>query len=181
MSDTYTFSSKDLEQIKSLIAKYPEKQAAVLPVLWFAQDTFGHVDPNVQKLVAETLDIPEAHIHGVVTFYTQFYEKPMGEHVLDVCTCLSCQVCGGYDMLHHLEETLGIKAGETTPDGKFSIQSVECLGACAYAPMLQVNNDKYVNHLTREKVDQLLDDLKAGKKPKFESMKMPQHVNGSDK
>ncbi len=181
MSDTYTFNDQDLKEIKKLITKYPEKQAAVLPVLWYAQDKFGHTDSAVQKLVAQTMDIPEAHIHGVVTFYTQFYEKPMGKHVLDVCTCLSCQVCGGYDMLNHLEEKLGIKAGETTPDGEFSIQSVECLGACGYAPMLQVTNDKFVNHLTREKLDKLIDDLKAGKKPEFESNKMPQHVNGSEK
>ncbi|MDG5766451.1 NAD(P)H-dependent oxidoreductase subunit E [Balneolales bacterium ANBcel1] len=181
MADTYTFDDKDLGEIRKLIAKYPEKQAAVLPVLWYAQDKFGHTDPDVQELVARTLDIPEAHIHGVVTFYTQFYEKPMGKHVLDVCTCLSCQVCGGYDMLHYLEEKLGIKAGETTADGKFSIQSVECLGACGYAPMLQVTNDKYVNHLTREKLDKLIEELNNDQQPRFESNKMPQHVNGSDK
>ncbi|MBP3192441.1 complex I 24 kDa subunit family protein [Natronogracilivirga saccharolytica] len=180
MSDTYTFDAKDLKEIEKIIDKYPEKQAAVLPVLWYAQDKFGHTDPSIQKLVARTMDIPEAHIHGVVTFYTQFYEKPKGKHVLDVCTCLSCQVCGGYDILHYLEEKLGIKAGETTSDGQFSLQSVECLGACGYAPMLQVTNDKYVNFLTREKVDQLVEDLKAGKKPAFESITMPQHKNDSE-
>jgi len=103
----------------------------------------------------------------------------MGKNVLDVCTCLSCQVSGGYDMLHYIEEKLGIRAGETTPDGEFSVQSVECLGACGYAPMLQVTNDKFVNHLTREKVDKLIDDLRAGKQPDFESNPMPQHEKGS--
>ncbi len=180
MSGTKSFDARDLAEIQKLTAKYPEKQAAVLPVLWYAQDKFGHSDPTVQKLVAETLDLPEALIHGVVTFYTQFYEKPMGKHVLDVCTCLSCQVCGGYDILHYLEEKLGIKEGQTTPDGEFSIQSVECLGACGYAPMLQVTNDKFVNHLTREKVDKLIDDLKSGNQPHFESNSMPQHETGSD-
>ena len=180
MSETYTFDSKDLEEINKITARYPEKQAAVLPVLWYAQDKFGHTEPAIQKLVAETMDIPEAHIHGVVTFYSQFYEKPMGKHVLDVCTCLSCQVCGGYDILHYLEEKLGIKAGQTTSDGQFSLQSVECLGACGYAPMLQVTNDKYLNFLTKEKVDKLIEDLKSGKKPAFESITMPQHKNGSE-
>ncbi len=180
MSDTNTFDATDLAEIERLTAKYPEKQAAVLPVLWYAQDKFGHTDPSVQKLVADTLNIPEAHIYGVVTFYTQFYEKPMGRHVLDVCTCLSCQVCGGYDILQYLEEKLEIKAGETTPDGEFSIQSVECLGACGYAPMLQVTNDKFVNHLTHKKIDKLIEALKAGKKPEFESNRMPQHENGSE-
>ncbi|MEX0679915.1 MAG: NAD(P)H-dependent oxidoreductase subunit E [Balneolales bacterium] len=180
MTDIYTFDSHDLQKIDKLIAKYPEKQAAVLPVLWYAQDKFGHTDASVQKLVAKTLDIPEAHIHGVVTFYTQFYEKPMGKHVLDVCTCLTCQVSGGFDILEYLEDKLGIKTGETTPDGMFSIQSVECLGACGYAPMLQITNDKYVNYLTREKIDKLIEDLKSGDEPDFESIKMRQHLNGSD-
>jgi NADH-quinone oxidoreductase E subunit len=179
MAETYIFDAKDLAEIKKLTDKYPEKQAAVLPVLWYAQDKFGHADPSVQKLVSETLDVPEAHIRGVVSFYTQYYEKPMGKHVLDVCTCLSCHVSGGYDMLHYLEGKLGIKAGETTPDGEFSLQSVECLGACGYAPMLQITNDKFVNHLTREKIDKLVDDLRAGKKPEFESNPMPQHQKDS--
>ncbi|MFO8030276.1 MAG: NAD(P)H-dependent oxidoreductase subunit E [Cyclonatronaceae bacterium] len=179
MAETYTFDDNDLREIENIVEKYPDRQSAVLPVIWYAQDKFGHTDPSVQKLVAETLRIPEAHIYGVVTFYTQFYEQPKGKHVLDVCTCLSCQVCGGYDILHYLEEKLGIKAGETTADGEFSLQSVECLGACGYAPMLQVTNDKFVNHLTREKVDQLVEDLKSGKMPSFESNKPRQHENGS--
>jgi len=179
MADTYTFDAKDLKEIEKITAKYPDTQSAVLPALWYAQDKFGHTDPAVQQLVAKTLDVPEAHIRGVVSFYTQFYEKPMGKNVLDVCTCLSCQVSGGYDMLHYIEEKLGIKAGETTPDGEFSVQSVECLGACGYAPMLQVTNDKFVNHLTREKVDKLIEDLRTGKQPDFESNPMPQHEKGS--
>ncbi len=179
MAETYTFTDKDLKEIEKITAKYPDKQSAVLPVLWYAQDKFGHTDPAVQQLVSKTLGVPEAHIRGVVSFYTQFYEKPMGKNVLDVCTCLSCQVSGGYDMLHYIEEKLGIKAGETTPDGEFSVQSVECLGACGYAPILQVTNDKFVNHLTPEKVDKLIEDLRAGKQPDFESNPMPQHEKGS--
>jgi NADH:ubiquinone oxidoreductase subunit E len=96
-------------------------------------------------LVAETLGLPEAHVHGVATFYTQYYKEKKGKYVLDVCTCLSCQLCGGYDILHYLEDKLGIKKGETTEDGKFTLNEVECLGACGYAPMLQVTNDRYVN------------------------------------
>lgn len=175
MAESFTFDGKDLEVIRKILSRYPHKEAAILPVLWYAQDKFGHTSPDVQHLVARTLDVPEAHIHGVVSFYTQFYEKPMGRHVLDVCTCLSCQVCGGYDMLSYIEDKLGIRAGETTPDGQFSLQSVECLGACGYAPMLQVTNKQYVNHLTPEKIDRLIDDLKAGIEPSFESMPPKQH------
>lgn len=167
----YTFSEEDLKKIEEHKAKYPTNQAAVMAALWVAQDKFGHVEPPVQELVANTLDLPPAHVHGVASFYTQYYKKEMGKFVLDVCTSFSCQVCGAYEILHYLEDTLGIKAGETTDDGMFSIQSVECLGACGYAPMLQVTNDKYVNHLTEEKVDKLIDDLKSGKELEFEEMR----------
>lgn len=170
-----SFTEEELQQIEDIKAKFPEVKPATLPVLWLAQRKFGHVKPEVQKLVAETLELPEAHVHGVATFYTQYYKEEMGKYVLDVCTCLSCQLCGGYDILHHLEEKLGITAGETTEDGMFSLQSVECLGACGYAPMLQITNGVYVNHLTKEKADKLIESLKAGEVPEFESIPMPQH------
>ncbi|NCQ11048.1 MAG: NAD(P)H-dependent oxidoreductase subunit E [Bacteroidetes bacterium] len=174
---TYTFDSEDLKKIDAIKAKYPTVLSASMPVLWYAQEKFGHVNNEVQHLVAQTLALPESHIHGVATFYTQYFKKEMGKYVLDVCTCFSCQVCGGYEMLHHLEEKLGIKVGETTPDGKFSIQQAECLGACGYAPMLQITNDVYVNHLTKEKVDSLIEDLKQDKMPEFESIIPPQMQN----
>ncbi len=170
---TYEFTKEDLKEIEKIKAKYPEVMPATLPVLWVAQRRFGHVEPEVQRLVAHTLDLPEAHVHGVASFYTQYYKEKKGEHVLDVCTCLTCQLCGGYDMLHYLEDKLGIKAGETTEDGMFSLQEVECLGACGYAPMLQVTNDKHVNHLTREKIDKLIDTLKEGKSPEYEKIELP--------
>ena len=174
---SYTFDSKDLKEIDAIKAKYPTVLSASMPVLWYAQEKFGHVNDEVQILVANTLDLPESHIHGVATFYTQYYKQEMGKYVLDVCTCFSCQVCGGYDMLDYIENKLGIKAGETTPDGKFSVQSVECLGACGYAPMLQITNDVYVNHLTKEKVDTLIDGLKEDKLPEFEAIVPPQIQN----
>lgn len=167
------FTQEDLKEIEGIKAKFPTDMAATLPVLWVAQRRFGHVEAPVQRLVSKTLDLPESHVHGVATFYTQYYKKRMGTHVLDVCTTTSCQLCGGYEMLHYLEDKLGIKAGETTEDGMFSIQSVECLGACGYAPMMQITNDVYVNHLTEEKIDMVIDALKEGKTPEFESVGMP--------
>ncbi|MGM0546862.1 MAG: NADH-quinone oxidoreductase subunit NuoE [Bacteroidota bacterium] len=169
-----SFTQEELEKIEQIKAKFPTAKAATLQVLWVAQRKFGHVEPEVQQLVAETLDLPASHVHGVASFYTQYYKEEKGKFVLDVCTCLSCQLCGGYDILHHIEDELGIKAGETTDDGMFSIQEVECLGACGYAPMLQVTNGVYVNNLTTEKVDTLLENLKNGNMPEFESMAMPQ-------
>ena len=173
----YVFTKEDLDEIEIIKAKYPEVMPATLPVLWVAQKRFGHVDPDVQKLVADTLDLPHSHVHGVASFYTQYYKEEKGKHVLDVCTCLSCQLCGGYDILHYLEEKLGVQKGETTEDGMFTLNEVECLGACGYAPMLQVTNDKYVNHLTKEKVDELIEMLKDGKSPEYEKIGMPQREN----
>ena len=167
------FTQEEIDKIEDIASRYPERLAATLPALWVAQNKFGHVEPEVQKLVAHTLGVPEAHVHGVASFYTQYYKEMKGKYVLDVCTCLSCQLCGGYDMLHYLEEKLGIEKGETTDDGMFTIQEVECLGACGYAPMLQVTNGEYVNNLTEDKVDQLIDNLKQGNEPEFESMPMP--------
>ncbi|MEX0994462.1 MAG: NAD(P)H-dependent oxidoreductase subunit E [Balneolaceae bacterium] len=176
----YEFTKDELDQIEKIKARFPEVKPATLPVLWLAQNKFGHVKPEVQKLVARTLNLPEAHVHGVAEFYTQYYKEEMGKYVLDVCTCLSCQLCGGYDILHYLEEKLDIKSGETTEDGMFSIQQVECLGACGYAPMLQISNERYVNHLTPEKIDSLIDGLRGENLPEFESMKMPQHQTKED-
>ncbi|MGK7370893.1 MAG: NADH-quinone oxidoreductase subunit NuoE family protein [Candidatus Halalkalibacterium sp. M3_1C_030] len=168
-----SFTQEELDEIEKIKAKFPTVKAATLQVLWVAQRKYGHVEPEIQKLVADTLDLPAAHVHGVASFYTQYYKEEMGKFVLDVCTCLSCQLCGGYEILHHLEDELGIKAGETTDDGMFSIQEVECLGACGYAPMLQVTNGVYVNNLTEEKADELIKNLREGNMPEFESMQMP--------
>src|SRR5699024_6503791 len=112
---------------------------------------------------------------GVASFYTQYYKEEKGKFVLDVCTCLSCQLSGGYDILHYLEDKLNIDAGETTEDGMFTVNEVECLGACGYAPMLQITNDMYVNNLTEEKVDNLVDSLREGKVPDFDVKIMAQH------
>ncbi|PKD44735.1 complex I 24 kDa subunit family protein [Rhodohalobacter barkolensis] len=169
----YEFTQEDLTEIEKIKAKYPDVKAATLPALWVAQNRFGHVNDDVQKLVASTLDLPDAHVHGVANFYTQYYKEEKGKFVLDVCTCLSCQLCGGYDILEHAEKKLGIKSGETTEDGMFTLNEVECLGACGYAPMLQVTNDKYVNNLTPEKVDKLIEDLKSGKTLEHEQIEMP--------
>ncbi|MEX0685895.1 MAG: NAD(P)H-dependent oxidoreductase subunit E [Balneolales bacterium] len=171
------FDKNDLIEIEKIKAKYPDSKSAVMPVLWYAQDKFGDTNTDIQKLVAATLDLPPSHVYGVVTFYTQYYDEPKGKFVLDVCTCLSCHLCGGYDMLHYAEEKLGIKAGETTDDGLFSLQSVECLGACGYAPMMQVTNDKFVNHLTKEKLDKVIQSLKNGKGIEFEPIVIQQHQN----
>lgn len=168
------WTAEEQEQIDAWVAQYPTADGAVMKVLWLAQEKFAWLPAEVIRLVATTLDLPYAKVFGVATFYTQYYKKEMGRYVLDVCTCFSCQLCGGYDILHYLEETLGIPKGGTTEDGLFSIQEVECLGACGSAPMLQITNGPYVHNLTPEKCDRLIEGLRAGTLPAFESVTLPQ-------
>ena len=176
-----TFADGDLvwtddeaAQVEAFRQQYPTPDAAVMKTLWLAQRKFGWLPPEVLRLVADTLGIPYAKVYGVATFYTQYFKEPKGRFVLDVCTCFSCQVGGGYDVLHYLEETLGVPKGGTTEDGLFTVQEAECLGACGSAPMLQVTNGPYVHNLTKEKVDALLADLRAGTDLPFESVTLPQ-------
>ncbi len=168
------FTSEEKEQIAGYVEQYEKPDGAIMKGLWLAQEKFGFLPPEVIQLVADEVGIPYAQAYGVATFYTQYYKKKTGKYVLDVCTCFSCQVCGGYDILHYLEEKLEIRKGETTDDGLFTIQEVECLGACGSAPMLQVTNGPYVHHLTPEKVDALVEALKEDKTPDFTSITLPQ-------
>lgn len=173
-ADRLVFSDEEKQRIAEWIGRYPTADGAIMRALWLAQEKFGWLPPEVIRLAADEVGIPYAKAFGVATFYTQYYKKEMGRHVLDVCTCFSCQVCGGYDMLHHLENKLGIHKGETTSDGQFSIQEVECLGACGSAPVLQVTNGPYVFNLTEERLDALVDALREGKTPDFTSVTLPQ-------
>jgi len=168
------FTEEEKVQIANYVKQYPTPDGAVMRALWVAQEKFGYLPPEVIQLVADEVGMPYAKAYGVATFYTQYYKQPVGKFVLDVCTCFSCQFCGGYDMLHYLEDKLGIHKGETTDDGLFTIQEVECLGACGSAPMLQVTNGPYVHNLTTAKLDRLIDELKQGRVPPFVSVTLPQ-------
>lgn len=172
--DQLLFTTEEKELIARFRSQYPTPEGAVMKALWLAQEKFGWLPPEVIQLVADELGIAYAQAYGVATFYTQYYKKEMGRYVLDVCTCFSCQVCGGYDMLHYLEEKLGVEKGGTTPDGMFSLQEVECLGACGSAPMMQITNGPYIHNLTREKVDTLIDALRDDTMPPFISVTLPQ-------
>ncbi|WP_412069598.1 NADH-quinone oxidoreductase subunit NuoE [Rubrivirga sp. IMCC43871] len=171
------WTADEQAQIDAFRAQYPTPDGAVMKTLWLAQRKFDWLPPEVMKLVAETLGIPYAKVYGVATFYTMYFKEKKGAFVLDVCTCFSCQVCGGYDMLHYLEDKLGVSKGETTDDGLFTIQEAECLGACGSAPMLQVTNGPYVHNLTREKIDAMVDTLRDGKALPFESVTLPQDAD----
>lgn len=168
------WTEDEQKQVATFRSQYPTNDGAVMKVLWLAQNKFGWLPPEVIQFVANTIEVPYAKVYGVATFYTQYFKEKKGKFVLDICTCFGCQVCGGYDILHYLEEKLGIEKGQTTDDGLFTIQEAECLGACGSAPMLQVTNGPYVHNLTKEKVDGLIDDLKADKMPGFQSVTLPQ-------
>jgi NADH-quinone oxidoreductase E subunit len=153
------FSVESRARVEKALAQYPNKQAALLPVLHVAQDQFGHLPDEVLELVARTLELAPAHVFGVITFYTMFHREKHGRNELMVCTNVSCMLRGAYDMLHYLEKKLGIKAGETTPDGAFSIVEEECLAACANAPMMICGNQYFLD-LTEKKLDTIIDDLR---------------------
>ena len=153
------FTSQQLAEVRRLQSLYPDKRGALLPVLHMAQDTFGYVSLDVQEYVASLFDLSPAHVHEVVTFYTLYFQQPKGRHVVAVCHNLSCHLAGAQLILAHLKERLGIDVGETTDDGRITLQAVECLCACEAAPMMQVD-DRYELNLTPEKVDRLVEALR---------------------
>ena len=152
------FSPERLAEVQRLQALYPDKRGALLPVLHMAQEDFGYVSLDVETYVAGLFDLSPAHVHEVVTFYTLYFQHPHGRHVVAVCHNLSCHLAGAKDLVAHLEQRLGIDVGETTPDGRVTLLSVECLCACEHAPMAQVD-DRYELALTAEKLDRILEGL----------------------
>lgn len=138
----------------------PAKQARLLTALYIAQEQDGYLTPDSLKRVAERLDLPEAEVYGTASFYTLFRTEPVGRYVIQVCTGLSCYLAGGAERLvEYLERKLEINAGETTSDGLFTLQTVQCLAACGNAPAMRVNDELY-DDLTIEKIDMLIDQLR---------------------
>jgi NADH-quinone oxidoreductase subunit E len=152
------FSPEQVAEVRRLQALYPDSRGALLPVLHMAQDTFGYISLETEAYVAGLFEMSPAHVHEVVTFYTLYFQKPKGRHVVAVCHNLSCHLAGAPKILAHVKRTLGIDVGETTDDGRVTLQSVECLCACEAAPMMQVD-DRYELNLTPEKVDRILRGL----------------------
>ncbi|ALP52794.1 NADH dehydrogenase [Candidatus Tenderia electrophaga] len=148
-------------EIDQWVAKYPEdrKDSACMPALRILQDqNGGWLTTELMDAVAEYLDMPPIAVYEVATFYSMYEHEPVGRHKICVCTNISCMLCGSDDVVKHLNEKLGIKFGETTEDGRYSLKEVECLGACGGAPMMQVGRSYYEN-LTPEKIDAILDSL----------------------
>ena len=147
-----------LKEIDDIIARYPVKGSALLPALWVAQRELGFCSLEAQEQVAEKIGVSPAFVAGVVSFYTMYHTQPVGRHVIDVCTTVSCWLRDSDALVKHLKKKLGIDVGETTADGRFTLRTVECLGSCGTAPMCQVD-DNYHEDLSFEKIDAVLEGL----------------------
>ena len=145
------------------IAKYPadQRQSAVMACLRIMQEERGWISQQTEEQVAQYLGMPPIAVHEVTTFYNMYNQAPVGRYKLNVCTNLPCQLRDGARALHHLEQRLGIRMGETTPDGLFTLQQSECLGACADSPVLLVNDGTMVSFMSNDKLDQLIEGLRT--------------------
>ncbi len=152
------FSEQTKKAIAEIVARYPKKEAALLPVLHAAQREFGYISRATEKSVAGLLEISPAKVHEVVTFYTMYNRQPVGRYHVQICSNLSCSLLGAGSLIDHLSEKLGIQPGETTPDQKFTFSLVQCLGACEQAPCMMVNFE-YFGNLDTPKIDEILDNL----------------------
>jgi NADH-quinone oxidoreductase subunit E len=159
---TSIFSPELAARFDRLVTLYPVKRSALIPMLLYAQDEVGYISPAVVAEIAERIGIQENDVQSVLSYYSMLRTKPVGKYNVQVCTNISCMLRDGYGMLEHCKKRLGIGHKGVTPDGLFSLEEVECIGACCWAPAIQVNYDFY-DDLTTEKLDKILDDYQAGR------------------
>jgi NADH-quinone oxidoreductase subunit E len=164
----FALSADGSARVEDLIARYPTKASAVMPCIWVIQDELGYVSEAAVDFLTAKLDLTRARVHEVLSFYTMFRTEPQAEHTLQVCHNISCHVMGARPIIAHLEKRLGIRLGETTPDRKFALEGVECLGACGMGPCLQLGKHLF-EHLTPQKTDDLLDSLRRGVVPRADT------------
>ncbi|MFN8245743.1 MAG: NAD(P)H-dependent oxidoreductase subunit E [Ferruginibacter sp.] len=157
------FNEQSLAKVKEIVARYPQgkQKSALLPVLHLAQTEFGGwLDVPVMDYVASLLDLDPIEVYEVASFYSMYNLKPVGKYVFEVCQTGPCMINGSDNIVNYIREKLNINIGETTADGLFTLKVVECLGACGYAPMMQLGKH-YREHLTREKVDAIIEECRA--------------------
>lgn len=155
------FSETKLAKVQEIIRRYPDgkQKSALIPVLHLAQEEYGWLSAETMDYVASLLQLEPIEVYEVATFYSMFNLKPVGKYLFEVCQTGPCMIQGSDDIIDYIKQRLGIGVGETTPDGLFTLKTVECLGACGYAPMMQLGKH-YREHLTREKVDQIIDECR---------------------
>jgi NADH-quinone oxidoreductase subunit E len=161
--ESTNIDARTLDEMRALMAAYPQPRSALIPMLHLVQSVDGRVSAAGVRVCAEMLGISAAAVVGVATFYTMFKRKAAGQHHIGICRTALCAVMGGDILMERVSEKLGIHDGETTPDGKFSLESIECNAACDYAPVMMVNWE-FFDNMTPEKADTLIDDLAAGKR-----------------
>jgi NADH-quinone oxidoreductase subunit E len=154
-------SPQMVERARDTIALYPHPRSALIPMLHMAQEQDGWVTPDAMEHIAELLDLTPAEVRGTASFYDMLFLEPVGRHLVSICTNIACLLNGGYELLEHAEEKLGIKAGGTTNDGQFTLEEVECIALCGSAPCLAVNW-RFFGSVTDEGFDHLVDELVAG-------------------
>jgi NADH-quinone oxidoreductase subunit E len=155
-------SDVNLVTAREIMARFPRVRSALIPLVHLAQEQDGHVTEDAMEHIAELLGITPAEVYGTASFYEMFKFERVGRYCVNVCTNISCQLLGAWELLEHAEKRLGIKAGGTTSDGVFTLEDVECIAACTEAPAIQVNY-RYRYKVTNADLDRLLDDLRAGR------------------
>jgi NADH-quinone oxidoreductase subunit E len=152
------------ERMETIAARFPQRLSALIPILYLVQQQHGYVTKAGMELAAEVLGTTPAYVDSVASFYTMLYRRPVGKYVLQVCRTLPCALTGAEDIIAYIQEKLGIKRGETTPDQLFTLETVECLAACHVAPLMMVN-EAYKVHLDRAKLDAIIDECTHGPTP----------------
>lgn len=165
---------------RQIIARYPRSRSALIPLLHVAQEQDGWISDEAMVHIGELLGLTSAEVLGTCSFYEMFKREPVGTYLVNVCTNISCQLLGGEELLDHVEQRLGVKAGATTEDKLFTVEDVECIAACTEAPCLQVNY-RYFHRITHDEFDALVDDLRAGRRgdeipPHGTTTRIRQHV-----
>lgn len=162
MADNMLLSQEAYKKIDRELAKFPadQRQSAVMAALAIAQDEMGWLPPEVMQDVADYIGMPAIAVQEVATFYNMYNTKPVGKHKISVCTNLPCALSGGERAAHYLKEKLGVDYKETTADGQFTLIEGECMGACGDAPVMLVNNKRMCSHMSNEKIDALVEELK---------------------
>jgi NADH-quinone oxidoreductase subunit E len=148
---------------REIIGRYPRARSATIPLLHLSQQQNGYVTEAAMSHIAELVGATPAEVYGTATFYEMFKFEPVGQYLINICGTMSCQLLGADELMHHAEHTLGIRAGATTPDGMFTLEHAECQAACTEAPNVQVNY-RHCHRMTNESFDQLIDDLRAGRR-----------------
>ena len=157
------FTAENTILAKEIIGRYPHPKSALIPLLHLAQEQDGYLTEDAMVHIAELIEHTPAEVIGTASFYEMFKREPVGRYVINVCTNIACMLLGGEELLHHLEERLGIRHGSTTSDGTFTLEDVECIAACTEAPCLTVNY-RYFHRISTDEADQLLEDLRAGRR-----------------